>query len=458
MQRRVTVVISQKEVSVKENSRVYLKMTVPGNEIQREYDEVIREYCEKVHMKGFRKGKVPKDVLVRKFSEELKGETTYTVIKKSLDEAFESIEEKPLAYSMPELTDSKVVAVPGQDFTFEVFYDTYPKIELAPYTGVHAEKPGYTIGDEDIAKELLAIQERNSIVKEKADGKVEKKNIVTVDYVELDNAGNPVTGSAREGFVFEVGSGLSLYKFDDDILDMKQGEEKILKKAFPADFEYPELAGREVSVRVKAVIIKEKILPALDDELAQDVSDKFKTLDDLKKDIKERLVKVAEDKIKEILATRIITEIAEKSTIPVPETMVTLELEQSWKDFCARLNNREDIVLQALEQEKKTKESLLAEWKPNVEKKIRSELVLNEIEEKEKLEAVDADVEQEIRKFALERGLEFDKAKEQYEKANMLAYLKRSITREKTFDFLIENADLKAGKKLKLLDLIAGNY
>ncbi len=200
------------------------------------------------------------------------------------------------------------------------------------------------------------------------------------------------------------------------------------------------------------------ILPDLNDELAQDVSDKFKTLADLKADVEKKLADTADERLRDILVTAIVEKIVETSKIPLPETMVAVELEQSWNDLVERFNRREDLVLHALEQEGKTKEDLFKDWRPNAEKKIKAELVIGAVEEKEKIAAGDEDVAAEIKKYAEERGLEYDKAKEAYEKMNLLEYLKRSIARQKTVAFLIDNADVKKGKKVKFLDLLQGKY
>jgi len=218
------------------------------------------------------------------------------------------------------------------------------------------------------------------------------------------------------------------------------------------------LAGKTVTLTVTVTAVKEKIIPELDDELAQDISDKYQTLDDLKNDIKKKLGEAAEEKVREAVAAQIVEKIVETSSIPLPESMVAMELSRSWDELCERFNKREDIVLRALKNEGKTKEDLFADWRPGAEKKIRSELVLNAVEEKEKITAEESDVEVEIKKYAEERGLEYDKAKEAYEKMNLLDYLKRSIVRQKTIGFLIDNADVKKGKKVKFLDLLQGNY
>jgi trigger factor len=450
-------VISQKEVNLKENAKVFLKITVPQNEVQREYDEILKEYCDKAVIKGFRRGKVPADILMRKFGAEIKDEAAVTIIRKGLEEAIESIEEKPLNHSHPTVTDKFELDL-GKDFTFEVTYDTFPKVELGAYKGVKAEKPAVEVGAEDLKRELEAIQEKNSVVKEKQGGAAAMGDIITVDYAELDDALAPVEATKRDGFVLEVGKNANAFQFDDELVGMKENDEKTITKKYEADYKVPELAGREVKIKIAVKTVKEKILPALDDELAQDVSDKYKTLADLKTDIEKRLKETAEERLRDILATAIVEKIVETSKIPLPETMIEFELENNWGDLVERFNKREDLVLRALAEESKTKEDLFKDWRPNAEKKIKAELVIGAVEEQEKIAASEEDVTAEIKKYAEERGLEFDKAKEAYEKMNLLDYLKRSVARQKTIAFLIDNADVKKGKKLKFLDLLQGNY
>jgi trigger factor len=452
-------VISRKEVSLKENARVFLKITVPQSEIQREYDELVKEYCDKAVIKGFRRGKVPAEVLMRKYGAQIKDETALAVIKKGLEEAVATIDEKPLNHSNPAVTE-KVELDLAKDFTFEVSYDTFPKVELGAYQGIKAEKPVVAVGPEDLERELAAIREKNSVVKEKQ-GAVAKGDIVTVDYVELDDEGKPVEGTKRDGFVLEVGKQLSVYQFDDDLIGLKANETKTLTKEIEAGGSTDsstEHVHRQAKLLLTVKAVKEKILPELNDELAQDVSDKYKTLADLKADIQKRLADTAEERLRDILATAIVDKIMETSKIPVPESMVAFELEQNWNDLVERFNKREDLVLRALKEEGKTKEDLFKDWRPGAEKKIKAELVIGAVEEKEKIVAGEEEVTAEIKKYAEERGLEYDKAKEAYEKMNLLDYLKRSLTRQKTIAFLIDHADVKKGKKLKFLDLLQGSY
>jgi len=450
-------VISNKQADLQENSQVLLKITVAKEDLKKEYDNLVKDYCSKVAVKGFRKGKVPPEILVKKFGEELKQETTQNIIQKSLEEAFESVEYKPLAYARPELVDSVELDF-AEDLSFQIKYDTFPQITLGEYKGISVEKPQVTIGTEDLDRELKGLQEKNSIVKEKADAVVAGGDVVTIDYCEVDENKQEIPNSKREGFVFEVGTGYNLYKIDDDILGMKPNEERVITKTYDDSIEFPELKGKTVNIKVTLKAIKTKILPELDDELAQDISEKYKTLDDLKNDIKEKMEAHKEERVKELLSTRIVDQIVSQTKVELPKSMIELELEYSWRNFLNQNRTNEKNMLQALATQNKTKEDILNEWRSQVEKNLKSRLVLDEIRKKENITVTDEEVDAEIKKYADNHGMEFEKAKKSYEDAKMLDMLRDSISREKTFTFLIEQSAVKKGKSLKYLDLLQGNH
>jgi trigger factor len=450
-------VISNKQVDLQENSQVMLKITVAKEDLKKEYDSLVQEYCQKVAIKGFRRGKVPAEILVKKFGEELKQETTQKVIEKSLEEAFEGVEYKPLSYAHPELVDTVELDF-AKDLTFRIKYDTYPKITLPEYKGLSVEKPQVTISEEDMERELKALQEKNSMVKEKADAVVARGDVVTIDYCELDENKQEIPNSRREGFVFEVGTGYNLFKIDDDIQGMKQGEERDITKTYDQTIEFPELRGKTMHIKVIVKSIKTKILPKLDDELAQDISEKYKTLDDLKKDIREKMEQAKEERLNELLSGRIIEQIVSQTQVALPKSMVDMELEYTWRNFLNQNRTNEKNMTQALASEGKTKEDVLNDWRTQAEGNLKSRLVTEEIKSKEGITVTDEEVDAEIKKYADNHGMEFEKAKKSYTDAKMLDMLKDSIAREKTFKFLIGSAVTKKGKDLKFLDLLQRNY
>jgi len=450
-------VISNKKADLQDNSQVLLKITVSKAEIKKEYDNLVKEYCNKVAIKGFRKGKVPTEILVKKFGPELKQETTQNIIQKSLEEAFETVEHKPLAYARPELVNEVELDF-DKDLTFQIKYDTFPKITLGEYKGLKVEKPQAEVAAEDLDRELKNLQEKNSIVKEKENAQLEKGDVVSIDYIEMNGNKEEIENSKREGFVFEVGSGYNLYKIDDDILGMKPNEEKIMSKTYDETIEFPELKGKTVTLKVKVKSIKTKVVPEIDDELAQDISEKYKTLDDLKNDIKEKLEKVKEERIHEYLRTQLTDQIEANTQVQLPESMIQMELEYNWRNFLNQNRTNDKNMIDALAGQGKTKDDILKEWRSHAEKNLKSRLVLQEIKAKENITVTEEEIDGEIKNYADNHGMEFEKAKQSYAETNMLDMLKESIARDKAFKFLIDVAETKKGKSLKFLDLLQRNY
>ena len=372
----------------------------------------------------------------------------------SLKEVFEELDKKPLPYVVPELKEESVLNL-GEDFTFAVTYDTYPEVKIGEYKGIEVTEPKVKITAEDIASELDKIREKNSVVVEKKGDTVAKDDIVTVTYSELNDAGEEIPDSRREDFVFTVGTGYNIYKFDDEIVGMKKDKEKTFTKKFPADFEIESLRGAKKTLKVKVTTIKEKKLPDLDDELAQDVSEDYKTLDDMKKDIEKKLKEAAEGKLRNDTINAILEKIAEASEIDIPKAMIEAELESSWKNFAAQSRLPEEQILQLLAYENKSKESLFEEWRPAAEKSVKQQLVVIKLIETEKITAEDSDFEEEIKKQAELSKVSEEEVREYFEKNSMRSYIDSSIAEKKLFDFILSESKIKKGKEIKFLDLMA---
>jgi len=438
-------VVVSKELKNLENSSVELTVTVEKEALAAAYKTLLANYAKKAQIKGFRPGKVPASVLETKFGESIRAEAAMEVTEKSLQEIFETIEVKPLPFLPPALT--KEMTFDGEP-TYTVVYDTYPVFEAPDLTAIEVEEPQVTIGKSDEEAELKLIQDQNSIVIEKDDAVCAKDHIVTINYEELDEAGESLPGSLREDFVFTVGTGYNFYKIDDEIIGMKKDETRVVTKEYPADFEIPELAGKKKQIRVTLTKIKIKQLPELNDELAQDVSEKYSTLADLKADIKKKLTDSSKARVRETMLNSALDAIADASTIDLPRSMVAVELDSSWKNFVARFRTTEANILALLERDGKTKDGLLEEWKPSIEKNLKSRLVMDKVIEAQKIEVTDADVEAELVKQAEASGTNLDELKERYTKGNMMEYVRHDILDTKVFDYILSVVKVKKGKKI----------
>ena len=445
--------IAHKEMENLEHSAVKLSVTVEQQALKGEYDELLGKYSKSAHIKGFRKGKAPAEVIERKFGEGIKQEAAANIIEKSLKQIFEEVDKKPLPYVTPTLEDELDPDL-DKDFTFTVTYDTFPEVELGTYKEIEIEEPQVEVTKEDEERELSDLQERNAIVIDKPDGTVAKDDIITIDYAEVDEKDEEIEGTKREGFVFTVGSGYNLYKLDDDVIGMKKDETKVIEKEFPEDFEAEELRGQKKRIRVTVTAVKQKQLPELDDELAQDIHDDYETLEDLKQDIHKKLHEAAESKVREKKVSQLIDAIVENSTIDLPKGMVDAELENSWQNFLTRSRIPAEDAEKILAAQGKSREDLYEEWRPASEKRLKTRLLLTKIIEEENIEVADNEVEEELEKHAEQQGTSVDELREQYEKTNYLGNIENDVKNRKVIDFLLENAKIKKGEKVKFLDIM----
>ncbi len=441
--------IIKKELESRDNSSAKLTVTISKEATRKEYEKLLKDYAKKVQIKGFRKGKVPTAILEKKYGEGIREEAGMNMVEESLKQALEEVEKKPLPYSIPELQENDAKLDFSNDYTYSVVYDVFPEIKVGTYSDLEIEVPDAKVLKKDEDRELEKLRDQNSTVIEKENEKAAKEDIVTINYVELDEEGNEKEGTAREDYVFTIGTGYNIYKLDDDIIGMGKGEEKILEK---------ELDGKKVKVKVTVTAIKEKQLPELDDELAQDISDKYETIKDLRADLKKTLKKELDEKMKEIKTDRLLSKIAETSEIPLPESMIKAELENSWHNFIMQSQMQEDQLLQILAMQGKNKETLLEEWRESAKKTLRFQLIMNKIIEEEKIEASDKEIDDEIKHQAASSSQKYEDFKEIIEKNNYSDHIAADVKNRKLIDFLLSKNTFTKGDKIDFIDLVQNKY
>ena len=445
-----------KEVELLENSQVKLRVRIPTEDVQNEFRRHRQGILREGPSERLPRGKVPAEVIVRKLGASLFDQTRSELLEKCLGEIFESVERKPIPYATPEIKAEQPVEL-GKEFAFEVIYDTWPTVELGPYSGLTIDEPDWEVTDEDLGRELKGIQEQNALFTDREEGTAATGTIVNIDYVEIDESGAEKPKTKREAFVFEVGTGYNVYKLDDEIAGMKKGETKLVTKIFPGDFETKALAGKTVMLRVTLNSVKEKKLPEINDELAQDISDKFQTLDELKADIRRKLKDAVAQTLRARTVQRVLDSVVETSTIPLPRSMVDYQLESMWTDYVNQLRIDEKQLLAILEKQGKSVEDLRTEWLPSAEKRARLQLVISEIAKREGIAVEEADLEAEIARMASDRKVQPEELRADLAKNNLMDYMKSNLRVEKLYDHLLSKTTRTKGEKRKVLDILQGN-
>jgi trigger factor len=449
-----------KELTALEHSSVQLTLTVPKDDVRSQYEEIVDKYVKSVQIPGFRKGKAPRNVLIRKFGESLSMEVLGTVVEKSLEQVFTeeglSREERPLPYSSPQLQGEPKLNL-EEDLSFSVVYDVFPKVTVGKWKGLEAEAPEAELTEDDINRELEQIRERNAIVLDRDDGAAaEKGDVVTLDYCELGEDGAPLPNSERRDFVFTLGTGYNTYKFDDEVAGMKKGETKEIVKTYSGEDGDSSLAGKTVRLRVSLTALKERKLPDLDDDLAQDVDEKYKTLEDLKDHIRKNLSGNLERRLREIRISNILEKIADGTPVDVPESMVRLELESRWRGLARRFNTSAEELTKMWDKNGEA-ENIRNGWRPSALKALQSRLIVETLMEDLKLEAGDEELANEIERLASEDEALAEDIRKYYQQDEARDYLREDIKERKLFDILLAENTIKPGKKENYLDLMSNN-
>lgn len=451
-----------KEISKLENSAVKLTATIAKEDVVSGYNKSISKYAKNVQLPGFRKGHVPVKVLEQKYGDSLKQEVLADLIDESLNQIFaeeESKDIRPLPYTQPRLDGDKLPEFStDKDLTFSVVYDVFPSVEVKDFSKIEVKEPQVEIGEKELNEELKAIQERNAVVIDKKEGEpVEKDNIVTIDYKELDDSGAAIPGSEREGFVFTVGTGENIYKIDDEIVGMKKNETKEISKTYDAKEENKDLAGKTKKISVTVKAIKLRNLPALDDELAQDVSEKYKTLDDLKKDISKGLESAKNRKIAELKSQSLLEQLVEKNPIVLPKSMIQAEMESRWRMMAQQFQTTPEQLEKMISASGQSKENMLTQWTGDAEKMLKSRLIVDALIREKNIAVTPEEVEAEFAKIADESGSTIEEVKEHYEDARAKEYIIDEIKENKLYDELYKQVKVSKGDKVKFADLFKNN-
>lgn len=419
-----------------EKSAVKLTVTIAKKDVQESYDGILAKYTKNAQIPGFRKGHVPANVLERKYGEGIKADALSEVIDKSLNEIFEKeTENRPLPYQQPVMENVPEFDT-SKDLTYSVTYDIFPKVEVKNLSGITIKEPQVQITDKDLESELKNIQERNAVViDKKTDESVAKGDIVTVDYSEEG-------GENRNGYVFTIGAGDDAYGIDEQVTGMKKDESKEFEKD-----------SKKIKVTVKA--IKVRNLPALDDDLAQDVSEKYKTLDDLKKDLSRNMEVAKNRKVEEIKSQSLLEQLVEKNPFEIPASMLAAELDGRWRMMAQQFQTTPEQLEKMITASGQTKENMLKEWTGDSEKMLKSRIIVDSLLKSKNISVTPEEIEEQYKKIAEEGGMDVEEVKKHYSDPRSKEWLIDDTKEHKLYEELYKEVKVTKGDKTSFADLFA---
>ncbi|HMK52063.1 MAG TPA: trigger factor [Thermodesulfobacteriota bacterium] len=422
-------------VNVEEISSIKKKVSVeiPENDVVKEVDSFYKDLGKKAKIKGFRPGKVPRDILERYFKDYVKAEVVQKLIQDTYPKALSENDLHPV--SPPAIDPGEFVD--GKAFQYSAVIEVKPDIKLEGYTGLRIEGKKEEVKDEEVEERLKGIQNLHANLRTISEARpIQNADYVIVDY-EASTGGKPLEGGKALDFTVEVGSGHFIPTFEERLIGLKPEEEKEIEVSFPEDYGYQKWAGKTVSFQVKIKEIKEKILPPLDDEFAKDLGD-YSSLEEFKTKLREEIQKEKDLGLERQLKDKLVDQLLEVNPFEVPESLVEEQTKALVSDTKLRLA-AQGVELKTLGL---TEEKLQGDYQDMARKQVKTFLVLEKIAGQEGMVVTDEEVEGRLKEMAERMHQKLDVVKRYYEKNNLLPEVKAGMIRDKTLNFLLEKAEI----------------
>ena len=421
------------------------KLTVEVSEetLKKAIDQAYLKNKSRINVPGFRKGKAPRRVIEQIygkgiFYDDAANEVIYEEYPKAVEESKEEI------VSDPELSVEQIEE--GKPFIFTAKVALKPPVGLGKYKGIEVSKPETEVKDEDVDAEIEKQRNNNARMVDITDRPVQKDDMIHLDYEGFVD-GKAFAGGKGEDQPLTIGSGSFIPGFEDQLIGRKIGEDCEVKVTFPADYHEKSLAGKEATFKCHINSIKEKKLPELNDEFASDVSE-FDTLEEYKKDLKEKLAKRKEESAKAQKENEAVAALILDSEIELPEAMVTTQARRMLDDFGRQLQMQGLNLQSYLQYTGSSADQMLTQIRPQAIERIKSRLCLEAVAAAEKIEATEEDVENKLKDIASQYHMEVEKLKETMQESDK-EQIKKDLAVEKAAQFLVDHAKEVKQKKDK---------
>lgn len=417
-----------------ENNVVKLEITVEAEKFNEAMKKAFAKNAKKFNIPGFRKGKAPMNIIKKYYGE---GVFYEDAINFCCDDTYSTaINEnniKPVDY--PEIDVVQVGE--GKDFIYTAVVTVVPEVELGEYKGLEVKKPVYEVKDEEVENELKSMQQRNARIETKEDGTVEKGDIAVIDFKGFVN-GEAFEGGEGTDYQLEIGSGTFIDNFEDQLVGLKKGDEKEVVVKFPEEYGREDLNGKDATFKVAVKDIKVKELPTLDDEFAKEVSE-FDTMDEVKTDIIRKMEEANELRAKREFEEAVIDAVCANAKVEIPSVMIDKEIDNMLKDLEMRLKYQ-GLDLQTYYQYTNNTEEKVREYmKETADKRVKTDLVVEEIAKKENIDATEEELLERATEMAKQYGSKDLEKTAKLVLESQKNYLKVDVVNEKVVKMLVEN-------------------
>ena len=419
----------------KENSAIELVIEVSAAEFDAAINKVYNKQKKNIMVPGFRKGKVPRKMVEKMYGEQVFFEDAVEeAYPAAYDAALKEAGIVPVAY--PKL---EIVEVSKDGFTFKALVTVQPEASVKEYKGLVVAKPEVKVTAADVKAEMKPYIDRASRLVS-VDRKAKKGDVAVIDFEGFKD-GVAFEGGKGENYSLELGSGTFVPGFEEQVIGMKAGEEKDLDITFPENYT-ADLAGAAVVFKVKVNEVKERQEPALDDEFAKDVSE-FDTLDEFKKDLKEKLKARRQQQADRDYEAAVIDALLENLVCDVPEAMVDYRADKMVEEQAMRMQQNGLNFQDYLKYMGLSMDDVRAQAKTAADRAVRTALALDAVAKAEGIEVTQEELDTEVKRLAEQ----FNVTEEQVREVTNESDMKQDLGSKKALELVKASAKKPAKKK-----------
>lgn len=423
------------QILSQEKNVVKFSLEIEADAFENAVQKAYQKNKGKFNIQGFRKGKATRAMI-----EKLYGEGVF------YDEAIDIV--FPEAYSTAvkdlklDVIDRPSVDIEsigkGEKLVMTVEVQVKPEVKLGDYKGLEVTKVASEVTDEDIDHEIGHMLENNARLIAIEDRPVKDGDMILLDFLgKVD--GVAFEGGKAENYELTVGSQSFIPGFEEQLIGLEIGQEKDIEVKFPEEYHSEDLKGKDAVFTVKVNEIKEKQVPALDDDFVTEATE-FETVDELKKSIAENLKDKKAEYAQNAMKNEVVRKLADIAEVEIPQVMIDNEINAMFRDFEQNLRYQGLDIDSYFNYSGMTKEQLAESMKPDAEKRVKMSLAIEEVSKLENISASEDDLNEEYQKMADMYKMEVDKIKEIFKSAD--TGLTQSIVSRKTVDFLLDNSKL----------------
>jgi trigger factor len=411
-----------------------LQIEVPADLVKAEVDKAYVTLGKRAHIKGFRPGKAPRDVLSRLYGPQVQNDVANAIVNNTLPKVLTDQNLTPV--NQPAVEAKSID--PKQAFSYTARFEVQPEIEDVKFEGFELHRPKVVVEDAAIEEQLEGLRQRHAALKAPEPARpAQKGDVATIDFA-LSVDGKEIKDGGGQGVQLELGSGQALPEIDEALVGKSVGDEVTAEHTFPDAHPREDFRGKKGAFVIKMTDLKERILPTLDDELAKDIG--FQTLVELRADIHTKLEKQAKDRSETMVAEQIVQKLNEANPCDVPPSLVEQQSRIMQQEIAMQLRRSGQRMT------KEQAEQLMSAVSADAERKVRAGLLMAAIAKKNEFKVTDEDIEKGLAELAEETGKNVAKLRVEYREKSKRDILIGMILEDKILDFIEQKSKITEGE------------